>query len=639
MKTGFIKAAAVSPSLTAADAGKNLENALAAARELSGEQVQIAVFPELYLTGSTCGDLFFQEKLCSASLNALIRFKNETSDTDTLFCLGLPLRTGGRLFNCAAVIQRGKLLGIVPKLRLQSLGGTDERRWFCPGENAGIHSVRINGEDVPFGKLLFRLSEEAVLGAVPGEELDSPLPPGCEYALAGANILANLSAGCALAGKDAAMQKLLSVRSADCACAYVFASAGVGESTTDFVFSGACSVWENGNRLAQGERFAPEGSEAAAFIDTDMLNAERIRRGFFADGDRSLRKSDFEIIDAPVRELCEDEVLRRFSPLPFLPDDESERAPFCKEVLTIQSAALAKRLMHTRQEKLVLGVSGGLDSALALLVCVRTLRRLGLPAENLLGVSLPGFGTTEKSRKNAAAMVRALGASLLEIDIRPACLQHFKDLGHDAGICNVTYENAQARERTQILMDLGNKHGALLVGTGDMSELALGWCTYNADHMSMYGVNCSVPKTLVRQLVAYEAERLGGEAGGVLEQILKTPVSPELLPPDGNGDTRQRTEDILGPYEVHDFFLYHFLRSGIRPEKLLLMAKRAFEGKYDGERLAGWLRLFIRRFFANQFKRSCLPDGPKVGKAGLSPRGVFQMPSDAEWKEWLEFSG
>lgn len=637
MKTGFIKVSAVSPKVTVANVGKNLENAVKLVKKESENNAQLIVFPELFLSGYTCGDLFLQDTLIFACRDALLEFCRNTAYSQAVICIGLPLRVNGRLYNCAAVIKNGEILGIVPKTYIPNYNEYYEKRWFSSSEKQNIDTVLIEGREVPFGNNLFKLTDEAVLGVEICEDLWVPVPPSSELCLNGANIIVNLSASNEAVTKNDYRRNIISVQSAKCFCAYVYASAGVGESTTDLVFSGVCTVAENGVVLAESERFALDGSSAAACIDVEKLNSERIRNGSFPDNAAVLRQNEFEIINAPVHELEYKNIDRQFNPYPFVPSNENEKSLRCGEILAIQSSGLAKRMVHTGQKKLIIGISGGLDSTLALLASVKAIRILDLPNKNIICVTMPGFGTTDQTYNNAIALINTLGAELFEIDIKPACIQHMKDIGHDINVHDVTYENTQARERTQILMDMANKHGALLVGTGDLSELALGWCTYNADHMSMYGVNCSVPKTLVRHIVRFEAERIGGEIQKILMRIFDTPVSPELLPPDKDGKIQQKTEEQLGPYEVHDFFLYYFLRFGTCPQKLKFLALRAFCDKYSEEQLDGWLRLFIKRFFASQFKRSCLPDGPKVGSVSLSPRGDFRMPSDAECAEWLKF--
>lgn len=636
MNSGFLKVCAASPRVTVGGVQQNSENALREIQVAAEKNVKVLVFPELYLSGYTCGDLFLQKALTDACLQALETLCEKTAKFDMVICIGLPLRVNTRLYNCAAVLYKGKVLGFVPKTYIPNYGEYYEKRWFASGKTLNTQ-IRFGRIDAPCStSLLFPIAKNGVLGVEICEDLWVPNPPSTDLALAGANILVNLSASNEAVTKNEYRKNMIAAQSAKCFCSYIYASAGVGESSTDLVFSGACTVAENGAILAEGERFAFDGTRAIADIDLDKLNAERIRNGSFTDNARA---------DSLKYAICEDvnvstdfsEVTRTFQPQPFVPSDTAEKDARCREILAIQSHGLAKRLAHTGLKKAVVGISGGLDSTLALLVSVRAMQILQLPSENILCVTMPGFGTTDRTYQNAVSLIKSFGASFLEIPIKDAALQHMQDIGHDPDLHDITYENTQARERTQILMDLANKHGGILVGTGDLSELALGWCTYNADHMSMYGVNAGVPKTLVRHLVENEAEHLPETIAAILQDVLATPVSPELLPPDENGKIQQKTEDTLGPYEVHDFYLYHFLRFGACPEKLLFMATRAFSGVYTEEQLKRWLQLFIKRFWGNQFKRSCLPDGPKVGSVSLSPRGDWRMPSDAVYTEWLHF--
>lgn len=636
MNSGFLKVAAVSPRVTVGGIKQNLENAVQELHAAERDGIKLLVFPELYLSAYTCGDLFLQRTLQEECKKALLTLCDETKGSDMVVCVGVPLVWKARLYNCAAVLQNGQILAVIPKTYLPNYNEYYEKRWFASGD--GVQSeLRIGTQTVPFGQTLVRLSEHAVLGVELCEDLWVPAPPSTSLCLAGANLIVNLSASNEAVTKNDYRRSIIAAQSAKCFCAYVYASAGVGESSTDLVFSGACTVSENGTILSESERFAFDGSRAVADIDLDKLCAERQRDGSFSDNAAHLAAFPAVSTCVPVPETAFEDVTRLFDRHPFVPSDEREKDARCREILAIQSHALAKRLAHTGLHKAVVGISGGLDSTLALLVCVRTMQILKQPAENILCVTMPGFGTTDRTYHNACDLVRAFGAQLLEIPIRDAALGHMRDIGHDPSVQDVTYENTQARERTQILMDLANKHGGLLVGTGDLSELALGWCTYNADHMSMYGVNAGVPKTLVRHLVENEAEHLPENVARILRDILDTPVSPELLPPDKEGNIQQKTEEELGPYEVHDFFLYHFLRFGTLPKKLLFMARRAFAGTYTDEQLTRWLKLFLRRFFANQFKRSCLPDGPKVGSVSLSPRGDWRMPSDADCTDWMDF--
>ena len=636
MNSGFLKVCAASPRVTVGGVQQNSENALREIQVAAEKNVKVLVFPELYLSGYTCGDLFLQKALTDACLQALETLCEKTAKFDMVICIGLPLRVNTRLYNCAAVLYKGKVLGFVPKTYIPNYGEYYEKRWFASGKTLNTQ-IRFGRIDAPCStSLLFPIAKNGVLGVEICEDLWVPNPPSTDLALAGANILVNLSASNEAVTKNEYRKNMIAAQSAKCFCSYIYASAGVGESSTDLVFSGACTVAENGAILAEGGRFAFDGTRAIADIDLDKLNAERIHNGSFADNARA-DSLKYAICEAVNVSTDFSEVTRTFQPQPFVPSDTAEKDARCREILAIQSHGLAKRLAHTGLKKAVVGISGGLDSTLALLVSVRAMQILQLPSENILCVTMPGFGTTDRTYQNAVSLIKSFGASFLEIPIKDAALQHMQDIGHDPDLHDITYENTQARERTQILMDLANKHGGILVGTGDLSELALGWCTYNADHMSMYGVNAGVPKTLVRHLVENEAEHLPETIAAILQDVLATPVSPELLPPDENGKIQQKTEDTLGPYEVHDFYLYHFLRFGACPEKLLFMATRAFSGVYTEEQLKRWLQLFIKRFWGNQFKRSCLPDGPKVGSVSLSPRGDWRMPSDAVYTEWLHF--
>lgn len=637
MKSGFLKVCAVSPRVTVAGVQSNLNAALQEIEKANKNKVQILVFPELFLSGYTCGDLFLQTALQDACKSALTAVCRATENSALVVVIGLPLKFGASLYNCAAVVQNGMVVAVIPKTYIPNYNEYYEKRWFASGD--GVNgTIKLNEQEVPFGQTLVRLSDDAVLGVEICEDLWTPSSPGTALALSGANIIINLSASNEVVTKNDYRKNLICMQSAKDFCAYIYASAGVGESTTDLVFSGACTVAENGALLSEGERFAFNGSMAEACIDIEKLNAERAHNTSFTDAAKKLKEKLSEVsTPVEVSDLEYNEVNRSFDPHPFVPSDSAEKDERCREILSIQSHALAKRMSHIGAKKAIIGISGGLDSTLALLVTARALKILNLPNENMICVTMPGFGTTDRTYQNAVDLIHAFGATFMEISIRNAARGHMADIGHDESVHDITYENTQARERTQILMDLANKHGAVLVGTGDLSELALGWCTYNADHMSMYGVNAGVPKTLVRHLVRNEAQQLPEEISKILNDILDTPVSPELLPPDENGNIQQKTEETLGPYEVHDFYLYHFLRFGTRPEKLLFMASRAFAGIYSEEQLKNWLKLFVRRFFTNQFKRSCLPDGPKVGSVSLSPRGDWRMPSDADCSVWLDF--
>ncbi len=630
---GFVKIAACSAKTAVANPEKNAAYLLEAIAKARKTGAQVIVLPELALSSYTAADLFHQDRLIRGCEGALGRILTETAGDPAVIALGMPVRVGDALYNCAVLIQNGKILGAVPKEYLPNYQEFYEKRWFAPGSSALEEEITLCGQRVPFGELLFRFGELTV-GVEVCEDLWVPIPPSSRLAVSGANLILNLSASNELVAKDAYRKNLISGQSARCICAYAYASSGLGESTTDLVFGGACTVAENGTILAEGERFRQDGAMAVACVDLDRLMAERRKDGSFHDC-AAVYGGRMRVVSGELPELSLEQMDRPYDPTPFIPSDARTRAERCREIFAIQSAGLARRLSHTGMKRAVIGISGGLDSTLALLVSHEAMKRLGLPEENILCVTMPGFGTTDRTYQNALELIRSLGAELREVDIKPSCLQHMRDIGHDPSVHDVTYENTQARERTQILMDLANKEGGLLVGTGDLSELAMGWCTYNGDHMSMYGVNASVPKTLVRHLVAFVAEESDPRTAAVLREVLDTPVSPELLPPDENGEIQQKTEENIGPYELHDFFLYHFLRFGCQRDKLAFLASRAFGEKYSKEEIEKWLSLFLKRFFISQFKRSCLPDGPKVGSVSLSPRGDWRMPSDADMGAFL----
>lgn len=629
MSFGFVKASAVSPRVQLAQPSKNAGTVRDKLAEAAEQGVQLLVFPELFLTGYTCGDLFSQQQLLDRTDEALAWLLSNTKKCGTIGVVGLPLRAEGRLYNCAAVIRNGKVLGIVPKMYIPNVREFYEKRWFSPGHNARTENITVNGLSVPFGRLLFDLDGGAMLGIEICEDLWVAVPPSCTLSLLGANIIANPSASNELAGKNSYRRALIRQQSARCMCGYVYACAGEGESSTDLVFAGNTMIAENGVTLAEGKRF--ESNSVSSCIDTQNLALER-RYSSFSDNAHYMDIPPYRTVNCGIDVFKEDSFNRDLDPRPFVPGNESEREERCREIIGIQAAGLARRLEHTALKRAVIGISGGLDSTLALMVATEAFQKLKLPVSGIIGVTMPGFGTSEGTYQNAMELMEKLHITVRQIDIRPACLQHFRDIGQNPDQHDVTYENTQARERTQILFDIANKEEALLVGTGDLSELAMGWCTFNGDHMSMYGVNVSIPKTLVKYLIQYFQLR-GGDVAPALQGILDTPISPELLPPDENGI--QSTEATVGPYELHDFFLYHTIRFGVPPGKLLFMARRAFAGDYDGEIIRKWLKVFYKRFFASQFKRSCLPDGPKVGSASLSPRGDWRMPSDARPTEWL----
>lgn len=706
MKDGFVKVAALSPDIRVADCVFNTESICAGIDEAVREHAKILVFPELCITGYTCGDLFWQETLLLAARQALARLVGYSEGKDALIFVGLPLEVNGKLYNVAAAFSDGELLGFVPKRYLPNYNEFYEARHFTPGSETVIY-VEFGGKMVPFGmNLLFlcetrkmarkafpsgsngacteagvsglKIAQEAsqkiprevlqemglVVAAELCEDLWAPNPPSIAHALAGANVIVNLSASDEVTGKSDYRRSLVEGQSARLLCGYIYASAGEGESTQDLVYGGHSLIAENGHILAQPPRFA--SGMIYAELDISRLRAERRRMTTFPAGNdvsgcgmgNQAGASDHvaaryarehvaggyapEPASGAYRkipfQLCIEEtpLTRRFDPAPFVPAGEADRGRRCEEILMIQALGLKKRMRHTGAKSLVVGISGGLDSTLALLVMTKACDLLGLPHDTMTAVTMPGFGTTDRTYHNACSLTKSLGAKLLEVDIRDAVNIHFRDIGQDPEVHDVTYENSQARERTQILMDLANKTGGLVIGTGDMSELALGWATYNGDHMSMYAVNCSVPKTLVRHLVRYYADTCGDDAvSEILYDVLDTPVSPELLPPQ-NGEIAQKTEDIVGPYELHDFFLYYLLRFGYPPAKICRVAKQAFAGIYDERTILKWLKTFYRRFFAQQFKRSCIPDGPKVGSVALSPRGDLRMPSDACARLWLD---
>ena len=633
---GFIKTAAVTPKVQVADPEGNAREIIRLAKEAAGNGAKIIVFPELCITGYTCGDLFLQELLLESAKEALLQIIRETRELDALIFAGLPWEKEGKLYNVAAVFQGGKLLGLVPKTCIPNYGEFYELRHFARGnqEADAVWTDSGDGERdyIPFGtRLLFTCEEMPglALAAEICEDVWVPDPPSIHHALAGATVIVNCSASDETTGKDAYREALISGQSARLVCGYIYANAGEGESSQDLVFGGHNLIAENGKILSRSARFKNE--TIYADLDIARIVGERRRMTtFFSRTDAVYTEIGFHLNKEETK-------LSRFiDPAPFVPDDSQDRQKRCEEIFAIQYMGLKKRLEHTRSRTAVVGISGGLDSTLALLVAVRAFDSLGLPRKGILGVTMPCFGTTDRTYRNACELVRKLGGTLREVDIREAVTTHFRDIGHDPEVHDVTYENSQARERTQVLMDLANQSGGLVIGTGDMSELALGWATYNGDHMSMYGVNAGVPKTLVRHLVRYYADTCGDpELAATLLDVLDTPVSPELLPPK-DGVIAQKTEDLVGPYELHDFFLYYVLRFGFTPAKIYRLARLAFAGAYGEDTILKWLKTFYRRFFSQQFKRSCLPDGPKVGSVAVSPRGDLRMPSDASASIWLK---
>ncbi|MBU3185298.1 NAD(+) synthase [Clostridium estertheticum] len=636
MKTSFIKVSAACPIVNVADIEFNLTNIQKCINQAYAERSKFIVFPELCITAYTCSDLFLQQRLLEKSEDAIKSLCEFSENKDILIAVGSPLYFNDCLYNCAYIIFNGKLLGIVPKSYIPNYSEFYEKRWFAEGLGIINKTVDLSfASDIPFGTNLLFTCDNIKFGFEICEDLWVTIPPSSYLSLQGANIIANLSASNELVSKADYRKSLVSSQSARCMCSYLYASSGVFESSTDLVFSGHLLIGENGLLLKENNRFQRENEVITSIIDINKLNSERMKNTSFRNTNSicpfevkeisfQFENMDFGIFDRDIDKY------------PFVPSDQLKREVRCAEIFNIQSSALAKRFSFTGLNKAIVGISGGLDSTLALLVIVKTFDKLKIPLKNIITITMPGFGTTDRTYLNAVNLCKNLGTDLREINIVDACLLHFKDIGHPVGKHDVTYENVQARERTQILMDLANKEGGLLIGTGDLSELALGWCTYNGDHMSMYSVNCSIPKTLVRYLVKYVADKESSkEVADILLDILDTPVSPELMPKDKSGKITQKTEDIVGPYVLHDFFLYYFMKQGATPEKILFLAKQAFIGDFEEIIIIKWFDKFIKRFFTQQFKRSALPDGPKVGTISVSPRGDLRMPSDASYNSFL----
>lgn len=631
MKDGFIKVAAVTPKIKVADPAYNAEVVIEELNKAYEKDAKLIVFPELVLSGYTCNDLFLQERLQNEVLEALEKVMLATEEHDAIVFVGMPFTHNGKLYNVAVAIQDGFILGIVPKRWLPNYGEFYEARYFTPGKEE-VENIRILGQYADFGRnLLFACQDIPgfVIGCEICEDLWVPNPPSTGLALAGATVMVNLSASDETVAKEEYRRMLVKATSARLVSAYIYTSAAEGESSQDLVFGGHNLIAEYGSVLAESGRFTAE----SVYTDIDisrLINERRKLTTFVPENEDKYTKETFRM------KLQDTRLERRIDPMPFVPTDKNKRDHRCEEILSIQAYGLKKRYEHTGCKKAVLGISGGLDSTLALLVVVRAFDLLGLDRKGILSVTMPCFGTTKRTKSNAVVLSEKLGVTLKEVNIEKSVLQHFEDIEQSTEVHDVTYENGQARERTQVLMDIANKEGALVIGTGDMSELALGWATYNGDHMSMYGVNVGVPKTLVRHLVAYYSDTCGdAELSKVLNDILDTPVSPELLPPK-DGEISQKTEDLVGPYELHDFFMYYVLRMGFEPAKIYRMARKAFDGMYDEETIKKWIKTFYRRFFSQQFKRSCLPDGPKVGSVAVSPRGDLRMPSDASASAWLK---
>ena len=637
MQNGFITVAAAIPQVKVADCIFNTQQIESMIAQAEGKGVEVIVFPELCITGYTCQDLFRQRALLEQTETAVMMLLDFTRKLDVITIVGLPVIVGDLLLNCAAVIQKGDLLALIPKTYLPNYSEFYEKRWFASSQDLHPTEIRFAGTRITVTRepQLIRTCDGAILGIEICEDVWAPAPPSNRLALAGADLIFNLSSSDELIGKHAYLKSVLAQQSARTITGYIYSSSGFGESTQDVVYGGNALIYENGKLIASAERFSMKPQLIISQIDIERLRTERRTNSTYVNAQRGNVASILDAHSITPRDFV---MLREIDPHPFIPKSKDMKAS-CDEVLNIQVSGLAKRMLHTNSKNVVIGISGGLDSTLALLVCVKTFDKLGLSRKGIIGVTMPGFGTTDRTYHNAIALMESLGVTIKEINIAKSVMQHFEDIGHDPKVHDVTYENAQARERTQILMDLTNKIGGFVVGTGDLSELALGWATYNGDHMSMYGVNASVPKTLIQYLVRYVAEEMEGDdkkGAEVLLDVLDTPISPELTPADEKGNIKQKTEDLVGPYELHDFFLYYFLRFGFSPRKIFLLAQHAFEGKYDDETIKKWLTTFIRRFFSQQFKRSCLPDGPKVGSVSLSPRGDWRMPSDAMSTLWME---
>ena len=636
MNYGFIKVASAVPSVKVADCKYNVEQIEQQIILAEGQGVEIIVFPELSITGYTCQDLFRQNLLLETTESAMLMLLDFTRQLNIISIVGLPIAVGDLLLNCAAIIQKGQILGIVAKEYLPNYNEFYEKRWFASVQDLRITELRFAGNQInlSFTPQIFVTCDGVRFGVEICEDVWAPTPPSNHLALAGADIIFNLSASDELIGKHDYLCKLLAQQSARTITGYVYSSAGFGESTQDVVYGGNALIFENGHLLQSGPRFAMTPQMQVAQIDVERLRTERRGNTTYVNAQRRMIGEDVIFKNAHSI-LPKDFVLERpVGAHPFIPSpDMMEKS--CEEILNIQVMGLAKRLVHTGCQKVVIGISGGLDSTLALLVCAMTFDKLGLDRSGIIGVTMPGFGTTDRTYTNAIKLMQSLRITIREISIAKSVTQHFEDIGHDISVHDTTYENSQARERTQILMDVSNQEGGLVIGTGDLSELTLGWCTYNGDHMSMYAVNASIPKTLIACLVKFVAGTMDADTSATLHDVVDTPISPELVPADEDGNIQQKTEDLVGPYELHDFFLYYFMRHGFRPMKIFLLAQKAFEGQYEDDVIKHWLKTFFRRFFSQQFKRSCLPDGPKVGSISLSPRGDWRMPSDASSELWL----
>ncbi|MDL2265186.1 NAD(+) synthase [Parabacteroides sp. OttesenSCG-928-G07] len=636
MNYGFVKVAAASPHVQVADCIYNIQRIEVLMRKASLQGVQMIAFPEMSITGYTCMDLFMQHTLLRNAEQALLQLVEKTKDLDLFTVVGMPLMTDNRLLNTAVIFCKGEILGVVPKTYLSNYKEFQEERWFTSALELRDQTVLIGNKYYPLDNLLMFTAGEIAVGIEICEDLWVPVPPSSQLAMLGANIILNISASNELTGKHSYRKQLVAQQSGRCISGYVYASSGYGESTTDLVFAGSCIIAENSTILKESERLTTEEQLIVSEIDIqNLMHERRVSNSFMKGGKLFLpeetRQVFFELpkTDVPFK------LTRPIIAHPFIPTG-ADLAERCEEIIRIQMLGLARRIEHTGVKTAVIGISGGLDSTLALLVTAMTFDLLGISRKQIIGITMPGFGTTDRTYSNAVQLIQSLGITFREISIKDACIQHFKDIGHDSNNHDVTYENSQARERTQILMDVANQENGLVIGTGDLSELALGWATFNGDHMSMYSVNGSIPKTLVKYLVEWIAKnKVEGVSRDTLIDIANTPISPELTPADSRGNITQKTEDLVGPYELHDFFLYHFIRFGTTPSKIYFLAKTAFENVYEPAFVKKWLYVFFRRFFQQQFKRNCLPDGPKVGTISLSPRGDWRMPSDAVATQWL----
>lgn len=635
MNYGFVNVAAAIPSVRVADVKYNMSEVTTLLFKAEAEGVEVVVFPELSLTGYSCQDLFAQQTILVAAEEAMVQLLNDTQQLDVIGIVGAPVPYRNLLLNCGVVFQHGRILGIVPKTFLPNYNEFYEKRWFASSDDINTSVIHYAGNvnTITPDPQLFVTDSGVKFGVELCEDLWAPTPCSNTLALAGADIVFNLSASDELIGKHHYLLSLLSQQSARMLCGYVYSGCGFGESTQDVVYGGNALIYENGTCLARSKRFSLDAQLVVSSIDVERLRAERRKNTSFVMAQRGVEPRCFETDSVSSHTF---KLNRTVDAHPFIPK-AADMAESCEEIFNIQVAGLVKRLVHTHCQNVVVGISGGLDSTLALLVCVKTFDKLGYDRKGIVGVTMPGFGTTDRTYNNALTLMQSLGITIREISIRASVTQHFKDISHDINVHDVTYENGQARERTQILMDISNQVGGLVIGTGDLSELALGWATYNGDHMSMYGVNGSIPKTLIKYLVRFVADSgIDQQSHDTLYDILDTPISPELIPADENGNIKQKTEDLVGPYELHDFFLYYFLRFGFGPQKIFMLAQRAFADTYDDVTIKKWLRTFVWRFFTQQFKRSCLPDGPKVGSVTLSPRGDWRMPSDAVANVWLD---